>query len=59
VRGECVVQILGRWVFHRKARSLAQNPLTDNSLERYDFEQVTNSVINGVWEWVGPRFAVW
>ena len=42
-----------------KAHSLAQKPLTDNALQRYDSQQVTNIVINGVWEWAGPRFAVW
>jgi len=26
---------------------------------RVRFEQVTNIVINGVWEWASPRYAVW
>ncbi len=45
--------------FHRKTISLAQKALTDNKKEGYDSEQVTKTVINGVWEWASPRFAVW
>ena len=46
-------------VFHRKTVSLAQKALTDNNRGGYDSVQVTKTVINGVWEWVSPRFAVW
>jgi hypothetical protein len=46
-------------VFHRKAIFLTQKALTDNSEGGTIRSKVTKTVINGVWEWVSPRFAVW
>jgi hypothetical protein len=46
-------------VFHRKAKSTAQKALTGKNEEGTIRSKVTKIVINGVWEWVSPRFAVW
>jgi hypothetical protein len=46
-------------VFHRKTRAIAQKALTDNYEEGTIRSKVTKTVINGVWEWVGPLSAGW
>jgi len=38
---------------------MAQKALTGKNEEGTIRSKVTKTVINGVWEWVSPRFAVW
>jgi hypothetical protein len=49
----------GARVFHWKAIFLTRKALTDNNEEGTIRSKVTKTVINGVWEWASPRFAVW
>jgi len=38
---------------------MAQKALTGKNEEGTIRSKVTKIVINGVWEWASPRFAVW